>query len=318
MLEEIISEASQLITPAGFFALVNVILIDIVMSGDNAIVIGLAVKDLQGKKRKQTIVLGIFMATMMRILFAFFAVFLLKTIGLKFAGGLLLLYVVWKFYKELRTEKEAACEAHPSKQATTMAGAIWLIMVADFSMSLDNVLAVAGASKESYLILGIGLVFSIAMMALAASYIAHKMEKYPQIQWVGLLIILFVAIEMLMAGSKELDERVFHVNILPAASMVLGAIGYLLHARYVKPTGDEKIAAWFAANWRGIFIANLLVLLSLCFFGDRIKNFMFQHPSALYFILTIVLFILIEIIATFRAGRKGNKQSYADNSSLAE
>lgn len=309
MMEQIISEASHLITPAGFFALVNVILIDIVMSGDNAIVIGLAVKDLQGARRKQTIALGIFMATMMRILFAFFAVILLKTIGLKFAGGLLLLYVVWKFYKELRTQKEAAGEVHLSRQATTsMVGAIWLIIVADFSMSLDNVLAVAGAAKESYLILGIGLVFSIALMAIAASYIAHKMEQFPQIQWLGLLIVLFVAIEMLLTGSKELNEQVFHVNILPAASIFLGALGYFLHAKYVEPTSDEKIASWFAANWRGIFMANLLVLLSLCFFGDKIKNFMFHHPSALYFILAIVLFTLIEIIATFRAGRKLKKE----------
>ena len=311
-MEQIFSEASHLITSAGFFALVNVILIDIVMSGDNAIVIGLAVKDLQGAKRKQTIALGIFMATIMRILFAFFAVFLLKTIGLKFAGGLLLLYVVWKFYKELRTQKEAAGEVYPKKKATTMAGAIWLIMVADFSMSLDNVLAVAGAAKENYLILGIGLVFSIALMAVAANYIAHKMEKYPQIQWLGLLIILFVAIEMLLTGSKELNEQVFHINILPAASIILSALGYFLHAKYVEPASDEKIAAWFAANWRGIFIANLLVLLSLCFFGDKIKNFMLKHPSALYFILAIVLFTLIEIIATFRAGRKAKKEMGSD------
>jgi len=304
MMEQIISELSHLITPAGFFALLNVILIDIVMSGDNAIVIGLAVKDLQGANRKHAIALGIFMATMMRIIFAVFAVFLLKIIGLKFAGGLLLLYVVWKFYKELRTQKEAAGEVYPARQATTMAGAIWLIVVADFSMSLDNVLAVAGAAKESYLILGIGLVFSIAMMAAAANYIAHKMERYPQIQWLGLMIVLFVAIEMLMSGSKELDEQVLHVNILPLASIILGSLGYFLHAKYVKPASDVIIAGWFAANWRGIFIANLLVLLSLCFFGDKIKNFMFQHPPALYFILAIVLFMLIEIIATFRAGRK--------------
>jgi YjbE family integral membrane protein len=304
MMEQMISEISHLITPAGFFALVNVILIDIVMSGDNAIVIGLAVKDIKGKKRKQTIMLGVMMATIMRIIFASMAVLLLKTIGLKFAGGLLLLYVVWKFYKELRTQKEQEGEAHHLKQATTMAGAIWLIMVADFSMSLDNVLAVAGAAKESLLILGIGLVFSIALMALASNFIAGKMEKYPLIQWVGLLIILFVAIEMLLTGGKELDERLLHINILPAASIILGALGYYLHAKYVEPAEDEKIAAWFGANWRGIFMANLLLLLSLCFFGDKIKNFMLKHPPALYFILAIVMFTLIEIVATFRAGRK--------------
>jgi YjbE family integral membrane protein len=304
MMELIVSEISHLITPAGFFALVNVILIDIVMSGDNAIVIGLAVKDLKGKKRKQTIVLGVMMATIMRIMFASIAVLLLKTIGLKFAGGLLLMYVVWKFYKELRSQKEADCEGTHIKKATTMVGAIWLIMVADFSMSLDNVLAVAGAAKESLLILGIGLIFSIALMALASNFIAGKMEKYPLIQWVGLLIILFVAIEMLLTGGKELDDRLLHVNILPAASIILGALGYFLHTKYVQPAEEEKIAAWFASNWRGIFMANILLLLCLCFFGDKVKDFMLHHPPALYFILAIVMFTLIEIIATFRAGRK--------------
>jgi len=310
MMAQLISEISHLMTPGGFFALVNVILIDIVLSGDNAIVIGLAVKDLAGKRRKQTIVIGIAMATLMRIMFASVAVLLLRMMGLKFAGGLLLLYVVWKFYKGLRTEKEQEGEAL-TKKATTMLSAIILIMIADFSMSLDNVLAVAGAAKESLLILGIGLVFSIMLMAFASNYIATKMDKYPLIQWVGLLIILFVAIEMLLTGGKELDERLLHVNILPAASIILGALGCFLHAKYVEPASDEKIAAWFAANWRGIFIANLLMILSLCFLGDKIKNFMLRHPPALYFILAIVLFTLIEIIATFRAGRKskdnGNK-----------
>jgi YjbE family integral membrane protein len=302
-MEQIISEISHLATPVGFFALINVILIDIVMSGDNAIVIGLATKDLHGKQRKYAITLGILMATVMRILFASIAVLMLKTIGIKFAGGLLLLYVVWKFYKELRTEKEQDEGIH-EKKAKSMVGAIWLIVLADVSMSLDNVLAVAGAAKESLLILAIGLIFSIALMAVAANYIAGKMERYPQIQWLGMLIILFVAIEMLLSGSHELKDHLLHVNILPAASIILGIIGFGLHARYVKPASVEKISAWVAANWRGIFIANLLLLFSLCFLGGQIKEFLFQHPAALYFILVILLFVLIEIVATFRAGKK--------------
>jgi len=304
MIEQMLSDITHLVTPEGFFALINVILIDIVMSGDNAIVIGLATKDLHGNQRKYAIALGIFMATVMRILFASVAVLMLKIIGLKFAGGLLLLYVVWKFYKELRTAKEQRGEKIHEKKAKSIIGAIWLIVLADVSMSLDNVLAVAGAAKESLLILAIGLVFSIALMAVAANYIAGKMEKYPQIQWLGMLIVLFVAIEMLLSGSHELENHLLHVNILPAASIILGIIGFALHARYVKPASVEKISAWVAANWRGIFIANLLLLLSLCFFGDRIKTFLFQHPSALYFILVIVLFVLIEIVATFRTNNQ--------------
>ncbi|HBC87732.1 MAG TPA: hypothetical protein DCZ94_12305 [Lentisphaeria bacterium] len=297
------SHAEGIFTAAGFFALVNVILIDIVMSGDNAIVIGLATKNLQGAERKRAIVIGVVLATVLRIIFACTAVMLLSIVGLKFAGGLLLLYVVWKFYKELRSEKN---EGHgdSGKKVKGLAAAIWLIVLADVSMSLDNVLAVAGAARENLLILGIGLVFSIILMAVASNYIANKMDKFPQIQWLGLMIILFVAIEMLLSGSDELDDKLFHVNILPFASIVLGIIGLQLHAKYVKPASEKKIADWCSKNWRGIAITGLFLSLSMCFFGDKIRNFFVSHPAALYFMLVVFLFFLIEIISTIRAGRK--------------
>lgn len=302
-MEQFFSHVNGIFTAAGFFALVNVILIDIVMSGDNAIVIGLATKNLHGAERKKAITIGVVLATILRIIFACTAVMLLKVVGLKFAGGLLLLYVVWKFYKELRTDKS---ESHESSQkgAHGLASSIWLIVLADVSMSLDNVLAVAGAARENLLILGIGLVFSIILMAVASNYIAKKMDKFPQIQWLGLLIILFVAIEMLLAGSDELENKLFHVNILPFASIVLGIIGFHLHAKYVKPASEKKIAEWCSGNWKGITMGGLFLLLSTCFFGDKIRNFFVGHPTALYFVLAILLFFLIEITSTFRNGRK--------------
>jgi len=303
-MEQLFSEASGIFTAAGFFALVNVMLIDIVMSGDNAIVIGMATKNLQGPQRKKAIFIGVVLATILRIIFACTAVMLLKVVGLKFAGGLLLLYVVWKFYKELRSGRQAdGSDAHQGPKHG-LAGAIWLIIIADVSMSLDNVLAVAGAARENLLILGIGLVFSIILMAVASNYIASKMDKFPQIQWLGLLIILFVAIEMLLAGSDELENKLFHINILPFASIVLGIIGFQLHARYVKPASEQKIADWCSSNWRGISIAGIFLFLSLCFIGDKIRNFFVGYPAALYFVLAIVLFLLIEIISTFRAEKK--------------
>ncbi len=303
-MEQLISHISGIFTPAGFFALVNVILIDIVMSGDNAIVIGLATKSLHGAQRKKAIMVGVVLATILRIVFACTAVMLLNVIGLKFAGGLLLLYVVWKFYKELRTEKKHGAGDAAGAAVTGLAAAIWLIVLADVSMSLDNVLAVAGAARENLLILGIGLVFSIILMAVASSYIAGKMDKYPQIQWLGLLIILFVSIEMLLAGSDELENKLFHVNILPFASIVLGMLGLYLHSKYIKPASDKKIADWCSGNWRGIAIAGLFMSLSMCFFGDKLRNFFVAHPAALYFVLVVVLFILIEIISTIRSAKK--------------
>ena len=303
-MEYILSQVSGIFTTAGLFAFINVMLIDIVMSGDNAIVIGLATKTLHGAERKKAIAIGVILATVLRIIFACTAVMLLKVIGLKFAGGILLLYVAWKFYSELRAEKHGEEKDGKPIAVRSLAGAIWLIILADVSMSLDNVLAVAGAAGENLVILGIGLVFSILLMALASNYIAGKMDKYPQIQWLGLLIILFVAIEMLLSGSNELDKKLFHVNILPFTSIVLGIIGFHLHARYVKPASEEKIAVWFSNRWKGIFIAGLLLLLSLCFFGDKIHDFFLGHPAALYLVLAIIFFLFIEIISIFRVKRR--------------
>ncbi len=303
-MDHILSDFASIFTAAGLFAFINVMLIDIVMSGDNAIVIGLATKTLQGAERKKAIAIGVILATVLRIIFACTAVMLLKVIGLKFAGGILLLYVAWKFYSELRAEKHAEQTEGKPARVRSLAGAIWLIILADVSMSLDNVLAVAGAARENLVILGIGLVFSILLMAVASNYIAGKMDKYPQIQWLGLLIILFVAIEMLLSGSTELDSKVFHVNILPFTAIVLGIIGFQLHARYVKPADEAKISAWFSSNWRGIFIACLLLFLSICFFGDKIHGFFTTHPAALYFVLAIIFFLFIEIISIFRVQRR--------------
>ena len=303
-MEHILSQVSGIFTTAGFFALINVMLIDIVMSGDNAIVIGLATKTLHGAERKKAIAIGVILATVLRIIFACTAVMLLKVIGLKFAGGILLLYVAWKFYSELRAEKHGEQSDGKPVAVRSLAGAIWLIILADVSMSLDNVLAVAGAAGENLVILGIGLVFSILLMAVASNYIAGKMDKYPQIQWLGLLIILFVAIEMLLSGSSELDKKIFHVNILPFTSIVLGIIGFQLHARYVKPASEEKISAWFSRNWRGIFIGGLLLLVSLCFFGDKIHGFFVGHPAVLYLVLAVIFFLFIEIISILRVRRR--------------
>lgn len=306
MIENLSASVASLFTVAGLLALLNVIMIDIVLSGDNAIVIGMATKDLRGKERKRAIAIGILLATILRIIFASTVVYLLRIVGIKFAGGLLLLYVVWKFYRELRRGGEAGEEggAHGKHEARTLKSAVWLILIADVSMSLDNVLAVSGASRENILVLGIGLVFSIVLMAVASNYIASKLEKYPQIQWAGLLVILFVAIEMMLSGTHELEEKVFRVNLLPVVMFMLAMGGFALHTRYIKPATQERLAAWSAQNWRSLILANLVLLLALTFFGGTIHAFMMSHPAILYFACALILFGIIEVVATLRKGKK--------------
>jgi YjbE family integral membrane protein len=195
-------------------ALFQVIMIDLVLAGDNAIVIGLAAAGLPKHQRAKVIFWGIAAATLMRIGFAGITVQLLQIIGLLLAGGLLLLWVCWKMWRELRTAHlEQAVDAatgqpfdipaSPDGQNKTVRQAIWQIVIADISMSLDNVLAVAGASRDYPYILVFGLVLSVALMGVAASFIAGLLQKHRWIAYVGLAIILYVAIDMCYRGARE-------------------------------------------------------------------------------------------------------------------
>lgn len=202
----------EIFTAAGFWALLQVMAIDLVLAGDNAIVIGLAAAGLPAEQRKKAILVGIIAATVMRIGFALVTSWLLA-IGpiLLIAGGLLLLWVCWKMYRELSVSKTEEAEAQEALEGRddginaaprkTFAQAAWQIVIADVSMSLDNVLAVAGAAMEHPTVLIIGLILSIALMGLAASYVARLLHKYHWIAWIGLLVILYVAIKMLAEGA---------------------------------------------------------------------------------------------------------------------
>jgi len=207
----------EIFTAAGFSALLQVIAIDLVLAGDNAIVIGLAAAGLPAEQRKKAILVGIAAATLLRIGFALVTQQLLQ-IGpiLLIAGGLLLFYVCWKMWRELRTTHEqeheateALADADFDKDSAvagktprkTFAQAAWQIVIADVSMSLDNVLAVAGAAMDHPTVLIIGLALSIALMGFAASFIARLLHKYRWIAYVGLLVILYVSIEMTLKGA---------------------------------------------------------------------------------------------------------------------
>ena len=204
----------ELFSSQSLTALFQVVMIDLVLAGDNAIVIGLAAAGLPEDQRKKAILVGILAATALRIGFASITVQLLQIIGLLLAGGILLLWVCWKMWRELRNSHHHQPKFQDLSAARTMdtAGAghqktlgqaIWQITIADVSMSLDNVLAVAGAAREHPVILIFGLGFSIALMGFAASFIARLLEKHRWVAYVGLLIILYVAFDMCYRGAME-------------------------------------------------------------------------------------------------------------------
>ena len=206
-------DIASLLTPEALTALFQVIMIDLVLAGDNAVVIGLAAAGLPKDQRNRAILVGIIAATVLRILFANITTQLLQVVGLLLAGGILLLWVCWKMWREIRAgahdeedaldalEQEAGAERGPPRK--TFKQAAWQIVVADVSMSLDNVLAVAGAAREHPIILVFGLALSIALMGFAASFIARLLQRHHWIAYVGLVIILYVAGEMVYRGALE-------------------------------------------------------------------------------------------------------------------
>ena len=179
--------------------LLQVLLIDLVLAGDNAVVIGLAVNGLPSAQRRRAILAGVAGATLIRIGFALVALKMLALIGLTLAGGILLLWVVWKSARELRHADPHAAVSPTGRLST----AIWRIIIADVSMSLDNVLAVAGAARAHPALLAIGLLVSVALMGLAAGVIARLLHRFRWLAWVGLAIVLYVSLTMIHDGSAQ-------------------------------------------------------------------------------------------------------------------
>jgi YjbE family integral membrane protein len=210
-------------TPGAVAALLQVVVIDLSLAGDNAIVVGMAAAGLPQEQRTRAILFGMTGATVLLVLFAGITTQLLRLVGLMFAGGVLLLWVCWKMWRELRwsaREAEEAVEAltgYDINADGTIAGcaprktlgqAAGQIIIADLSMSLDNVLAVAGAARERPLVLVFGLTVSILLMGVAATFIARLLQKYRWIAYVGLAVILYVALGMVYRGALELHPIV--------------------------------------------------------------------------------------------------------------
>jgi YjbE family integral membrane protein len=205
----------EFLTADALTTLFEVVLIDLVLAGDNAVVIGLAAAGLPEAQRGRAILIGIVAATILRVLFAGLATQILQIVGLLLAGGILLLWVCWKMWRELRASRAGAIAAKDAagavaatnadgKPRKTLVQATSQIIVADVSMSLDNVLAVAGAAREHPLVLIFGLILSIAMMGAAASFIARLLQNHRWIAYVGLAVIIYVAVEMIYRGALEI------------------------------------------------------------------------------------------------------------------
>jgi YjbE family integral membrane protein len=186
-------------------ALVQVILIDVTLAGDNAVVVGMAVVGLPQRRKRAAIILGIAGATGIRIALGAVALQLLAILGLLLAGGLLLLWVCWRMFRELRGMRRHASAEPPRK---TLGQAMLQIILADLSMSLDNVLAVAGAANGSTWVLVVGLLLSVVLMGVAANVLANVLERYRWIAWFGLLVVLYVAVSMIWSGSAEVARAI--------------------------------------------------------------------------------------------------------------
>src|SRR3954470_3140982 len=197
-----------LITPAALTAFLEILFIDIVLAGDNAIVVGALAAGLPAEQRKKVILIGVIAALVLRVAFALVVSQLLQIVGLVLAGGILLLWVAWRMYREIRHEGESAGsdevlgdEHSGLRAARSFSAAAWGVAVADVSMSLDNVLAVAGAAKDHPWVLVFGLILSVILMGIAANLIARYIERYRWIAWVGLIVILWVALKMIWEGA---------------------------------------------------------------------------------------------------------------------
>jgi len=203
------SAMDQFVSQAAIAAFLQVIMIDLVLAGDNAVVIGLAAAGLSARLRRRAILAGIVAATLMRIGFALIAVKLLAIIGLLLAGGILLLWVAWKMWRELQAQPHDDEHTAPGAPRKTFAQAVWQIVLADLSMSLDNVLAVAGAARDQIEALVFGLGLSIVLMGLAANLIARLLSRQRWIAYVGLAIVLYVACDMIWRGGHEVWPHLF-------------------------------------------------------------------------------------------------------------
>jgi YjbE family integral membrane protein len=219
MWRAIVHDFSNISEPGALTAFLGVLMIDLVLAGDNAIVVGALAAGLPAEQRRKVIVIGVLAALVLRIGFALIVTQLLQVVGLVLAGGLLLLWVAWRMWRDLHpsgaesagSEEIVGDEHSGLRPAKSFASAAWAVAVADVSMSLDNVLAVAGAAREHPGILIVGLIFAVALMGVAANVIARYIERYRWIAYVGLAVIVYVAGKMIWEGWHDVEPIVMNL-----------------------------------------------------------------------------------------------------------
>lgn len=213
----IVKDFSNITSPSAFSAFIQVLMIDIVLAGDNAIVVGALAAGLPADQRKKVIAIGVLAALILRVVFALMVTWLLGIVGLVLAGGILLLWVGWRMYRDIGADHASDSPGSPEvagdedsgiKPAKSFAAAAWAVALADVSMSLDNVLAVAGAAREHPGILIVGLIVAVALMGVAANIIAKYIERFRWIAWIGLAVIIYVALKMIWEGWHEVSPYV--------------------------------------------------------------------------------------------------------------
>ncbi len=218
----IVNDFSNLNSSSAWTALASVILLDLVLAGDNAIVVGALAAGLPAEQRKKVIFIGVIAALVLRVVFALMVNILMGVIGLIFVGGLLLIWVAWKMYRDLKRSEATQSPGSPEilgdensgiPAAKSFAVAAWAVAVADVSMSLDNVLAVAGAAKDHPGIMIVGLIFAVALMGIAANIIAQYIERYKWIAWFGMAVIVYVAGKMIYEGWTDPNLGIGHYVI---------------------------------------------------------------------------------------------------------
>lgn len=218
----IVNDFSNLNSSSAWTALASVILLDLVLAGDNAIVVGALAAGLPAEQRKKVIFIGVIAALVLRVVFALMVNILMGVIGLIFVGGLLLIWVAWKMYRDLKRSEATESPGSPEisgdensgiPAAKSFAAAAWAVAVADVSMSLDNVLAVAGAAKDHPGIMIVGLIFAVALMGIAANVIAQYIERYKWIAWFGMAVIVYVAGKMIYEGWTDPNLGIGHYVI---------------------------------------------------------------------------------------------------------
>ena len=218
----ILNDFSNLNSSSAWTALASVILLDLVLAGDNAIVVGALAAGLPAEQRKKVIFIGVIAALVLRVVFALMVNILMGVIGLIFVGGLLLIWVAWKMYRDLKRSEATQSPGSPEilgdensgiPAAKSFAAAAWAVAVADVSMSLDNVLAVAGAAKDHPGIMIVGLIFAVALMGIAANIIAQYIERYKWIAWFGMAVIVYVAGKMIYEGWTDPNLGIGHYVI---------------------------------------------------------------------------------------------------------